>query len=236
MQIDVITHYSENEKYELAGRTAIVIDVLRCTSVIVTAIGAGCERVIPAREPEDAERLREELGRENCILGGERGCNKLPGFDAGNSPLEYTREAVKGKTVVITTSNGSSAIKSADDGDSVLIGALINRTAAAKRAIAEGRNVTIFCAGTNRKISADDLCAAGAIIDAIREQGAETELTDAAQISIAIYKAWKDGKYDLLAAAHCRRLLSLGYGADIEYCLREDTTDVVPEYKNGEIR
>lgn len=235
MKIDVITHYLPGAEYELANQTVIVIDVLRCTSAIIHAVEAGCEKVIPVLEPEDAISLAESLGRSRCVIGGERGCNKLPGFDVGNSPFEYDREMVEGKTVVISTSNGTSAIRGSESANTILIGAMSNCAAVAAKAIECGRDITLMCSGTNHKLSADDLCASGSIINAMLAFENGLDLTDAAMVCLGLYKSWKENKFDLLSALHCQRLIRLGYGKDVDYCLSENTSSVVPVCKNGQI-
>ena len=110
MKIDVITYRDKLYDNMLNGHTVIVIDVLRCTSAIIAALDNGAAKIIPAVEPGDATAYANRIGIKDCILGGERGCMILPGFNVGNSPFEYDRETVGGKTVIISTSNGTAAI------------------------------------------------------------------------------------------------------------------------------
>ena len=235
MNIDVSMRYSDASAEQLEGHTVIVIDVLRCTSVMIRALENGCERIIPVLQPEEAIALADTLGRRNCVLGGERGCNKLPGFDLGNSPLEYTPEIVGGKTVIMTTSNGTNAIKRAASGELVLIGALSNKLTVAMAAIKSGRDIHIICSGTSGKVSADDLVAAGGIIEAIQGFSGEAFLTDSAIVCTVMYDSFITGEFDLEGSYHCSRLISLGYSDDIDYCLTENTQYVVPYYKDGEL-
>lgn len=236
MRIDVVTYNQSIDPESLAGSTAIVIDVLRCTSVIAAALANGAEKVIPVLEPEDAMALASMLGRNNCILGGERGCNKLPGFDNGNSPLEYTEGSVKGKTVVISTSNGTTAIRGVCRAKAVLLGAISNCAAVASAAYKEGLDVLFVCSGTNRKPSADDYCAAGAIIAELLKLDPTCILSDIAIVCRFLYQSLQNGDFDLRQTFHCKRLYDLGYGADIEYCLTPNSVNVVPVYTDGEIK
>ena len=114
---------------------------------------------------------------------------------------------------------------------------MINRTAAAKAAAAEGKDILIVCAGTDGQPSADDLCTAGALIDGIRQFADVTidDLTDMANICENLYRDWRDGSFDLSTAFHYRRLVRLGFEEDIEFCFTPDTTDTVPVYKDGVI-
>lgn len=232
MRIETV-NFSLNENYEAERKTVIVIDVLRCTSVILTALENGAARVIPVRETDEALALAAATGRENCILGGERNCVRQPGFDCGNSPLEYTRERVSGKTVVITTSNGTNAICSFPCADELLIGAMRNSAAVASRAADADRDVLIVCSGTGGKPSADDMLAAGAILSAFIDTGADIELCDMSIVCVELYRSYAKGRFDLTKARHCARLISLGFGPDVEFCLQNGVSSAVPRLHDG---
>lgn len=133
MKIDVITYRDKLYDNMLNGHTVIVIDVLRCTSAIIAALDNGAAKIIPAVEPGDATAYANRIGIKDCILGGERGCMILPGFNVGNSPFEYNRETVGGKTVIISTSNGTAAICGVRNARHIFLGALSNCSAAAER-------------------------------------------------------------------------------------------------------
>ncbi len=240
IDLDVSMRWSDAVPEQLENKTVIVIDVLRCTSVMIAALGNGCERIVPVLEPARAESLADELDREHCILGGERGCNKLPGFDVGNSPLEYTQSKVGGKTVIITTSNGTNAVRRAAAGKLILIGALSNRSACAKADVEAGRDIHIICSGTSGRVSADDLIAAGGIIRAVCDYSAKQDISihqsDSSLVCRVMYDSFLKNEFDLVGSYHCSRLISLGYRADIEYCVTEDTSEVVPYFNGEDIR
>lgn len=235
MRINVITYGERINHAALSACTVIVIDVLRCTSAITAALANGAEKIVPALEPADAIALAQAIGQSDCILGGERGCNKLPGFDVGNSPFEYHARTVTGKTVIISTSNGTNAICGMRDGARVYLGAMINRAAVAKTAAADMEDVLICCAGTDGAVSADDYCAAGSIIESLLKYAPSAECTDIALVCLELYRAIKRGDFDLMNTRHCRRLADLGYMRDIEYCMSEDLIEIVPVYANGVI-
>ena len=236
MKIDVLTYNEHIDTEAFRSKTAVVIDVLRCTSVMATALSNHASRIIPVLEPDDAFKLADSIGRDSCVIGGERGCNKVPGFDFGNSPLEYTEDAVKGKTVIMSTSNGTAAIGAVRLADTVLIGTIPNSGAVAKAAAELGIDVLILCSGTNRKPSADDYCAAGSITQKLYQIVPDCELSDLALVCVHLFDNLKNGSFDLMKTFHCHRLASLGYGSDIEYCLKDNFLDVVPVYRNGEIK
>lgn len=233
MNINVITYGEKINHAVIASSTVIVIDVLRCTSAIIAALENGSAKVVPVLEPSEALALAQAIGQNECILGGERGCNRLPGFDVGNSPFEYDAGTVAGKTVIISTSNGTNAICGMRDGARVFLGAMSNRTAVARAAAGESNDILIVCSGTDRAVSADDYCAAGSIIEALLRFAPQAELSDISLICLHLYRSFKTRTFDLLSTRHCKRLASLGYQRDIEYCLSEDSSSIVPLYANG---
>lgn len=232
MRIKTYGCYTKLSTNHVAGHTAIVIDLLRSGTSMTWALVNGASKVIPAAEPGEAVSIASRMG--GCILGGERGGLKMPGFDLGNSPLEYTREAVEGKSVVVSTTNGTGALCGMAGASNVLLGSMLNCTAVARRAVELGNDIIIMCAGTEGDISADDLFAAGAIAETvIRMARGDVQACDLTLIACMIYKAWKNDIRDLAMTRHCARLLSMGFEKDVEFCLRRDITDIVPEYRNG---
>lgn len=234
MRIDIIPVFGKMISSHISNSTVIVVDVLRCTTSITVAVQNGAERVVPATDPGEAASLAGKLGARDCVLAGERGGIRLQDFDLGNSPEEYSPENVQGKTVIISTSNGTAAIHGSSAAKDVLIGAMINRTAVAKRALSLGSDILIICAGTEGGISADDLIAAGAIADAVcRNATTPIAATDIVKVCCMLYADWVEGRADLSATYHYARLIELGFEADVRFCFTEDTTDVVPVYENG---
>lgn len=237
MRIDVVPVFGKMISSHISGSTVIVVDVLRSTTCITMAVKNGAERIIPAVDPGEAASIAWRLGIRDCVLAGERGGIKLPDFNLGNSPAEYSSENVQGKTVVISTSNGTEAIHGSAAAKDVLIGAMINRTAVAQRALALGNDILIVCAGTDGAISADDLIAAGAIADAVcRSAMGTVEATDIVKVCCMLYADWQEGRADLSATHHYSRLVRLGFTEDVRFCFTPDVTDVVPVYENGIIR
>jgi len=236
MRIETYPVYTHAEEDELAGKTAIVIDVLRATSTIAAALGNGCRRVIPVEEETDAfSKAKAVSGHGKVVIGGERDGVKLPGFDLGNSPLEYGREQIGGASLVMCTTNGTRAIKKAMAAEKVYLGCLNNAKAAAKKAAAGGRDVAIICAGTRQKFSVDDLAAAGAIISRFG-QFAEAELDDLGRTALRLYEEYRRDLKPLIEHSRPYRILTgLDEQRDIDYCLREDITDIVPVCEGEEI-
>ncbi len=237
MRIDVLPVYGKQTDYQLQDTTVIVVDVLRATSSIISAINGGAVKVVPTVDAGDAVALAQRLGARECVLGGERGGVKINGFDLGNSPEEYLSRTVRNKTVIISTTNGTGALHSVRSADKILLGAMINRTAAAKAAAAEGNDILIVCAGTDGQPSADDLLTSGALIDAVRVYAdiRPGELTDMAILCETLYNNWKEGSFDLSKTFHYARLSAMGFDEDVKFCFTPDTTDTVPVYRDGVI-
>jgi 2-phosphosulfolactate phosphatase len=220
---------------QLAGKTVVVIDVLRATTTIVHALAAGAKEVVPCLEVEEARRWAEKHSG-HVVLGGERGGLRIDGFQLGNSPAEYTAASVGGKTVVFTTTNGTKAMLQCRQAARVLIGAFVNFSAVC-RELAGADAVELLCAGTENHITREDVLLAGAIADELR-RGASSQLQLNDQAEIAA-DAWRAAAGDLaagklLAAAignsrGGRNLIEIGQERDIDIAAQIDKFDIVPE-------
>lgn len=218
----------------LTGRLAVVIDVLRATSTIVQAMSAGARSVSPCMTPEDAVRVREVATTEHVILGGERGALPVPGFDLGNSPQQYTPSVVEGKTVALSTTNGTRAILGCLEADEVLIACFGNASAVADALARDGRPVHLVCSGTNGAIAAEDCLVAGHVIERLRMRVSGIEPCDSGRIVHAYSQqaAAEPGGVlrELRRSAGGTNLARVGLEEDIAWCSREDRTTVVPRY------
>lgn len=238
MQINTYAVYDGVAERELDGAAVIVIDVLRATSTIITAIENGCRAVIPVSEVEEAVgRYREMNDPGKVLLGGERNMLRIDGFHLSNSPLDYTREAVFDKTVIMTTTNGTAAIRKAYYADIVLIGALRNASAAASAAANAGcGSITLLCAGTRGRYSTDDIIAAGAIINRLAEIVPDIRYDDLSYEAANIYRQCRNNIAGRLEPTlHYSALKNAGFTDDLRFCLDTDRTDVVPYYHNAVI-
>ena len=215
MKICTYGAVSEVHKETLTGAAAVVIDVLRMTSVVSAAVHNGVEKV---KLIADESEAREEAKRENALLGGERKGLRLPGFAFGNSPLEYTKENIEGSTLVMTTSNGARAVEAAFGARRIILCSLLNVSHVAGM-LSEEENVVIICAGTKDRFSLDDAVCAGALASRLNAEEAD-DLTIALK---HLYEANRENLPSLVQEAkHLKYLKSIGFGADIGYCIRED--------------
>lgn len=233
MKIDMIICGEYVTTEAVRNATVIVVDVLRATSVIITALNNGAKSVVPVTSVEEALSTKKKL--ESVVLGGERKAQKIEGFDLSNSPLEYKSEVIHDRNVVITTTNGTKAISKSSAANKIYIGALINAKAVSSKAVKNEKDIIIVNAGTNGVFSMDDFITGGAIIDEILSEQ-DYELTDIAKTALVIYRSHKDIKSYVKGAAHYKILVDLGLEEDIDYCLQKDLFNIVPEYKDGIIK
>lgn len=237
MKVNLVVSADYIDKEKIKGKSVVVIDMLRATSVIVTAIKNGCNQAIPVLTVEEALDIAKK-DKNNIILGGERKAVKIEGFDCSNSPLEYKTDIINNKTLVITTSNGTRAIKGSAEAKNIFIGSMLNAKAVANKLIEVGQDVVIVNAGTDGEFSIDDFICSGYIINCLIDKLSEgdVELADIASTAYHLYNSHQDITSFIKFAKHYRRIINLGLQADLEYCCQKDITDVVPEYAEGIIK
>lgn len=234
MNVRVIPYADALNPEDVAGKTTVVIDVLRATSVMITALENGAEKIIPALTVEEALKKSKDLNRGAFLLCGERDTVRIDGFDLGNSPLEFRQEKVAGKILIITTSNGTKALNACRDAEKVFIGAFLNVRTVAKK-VKDEKEVVLVCSGTAGRFSLDDgLCAAMII-----EELAKSVLVHPDDLGLALTKIWQSENGNLQKllqdSFHLNYLLQKGFAGDIDYCLQKNITSVVPVLSGGEV-
>jgi 2-phosphosulfolactate phosphatase len=217
-----------------------MIDVLRASTTITYALAAGAAAVIPCREIEEAKKRAAGLPVGAAILGGERGGLPIASFDLGNSPAEYIRAAVDGKTVVFTTTNGTLALEQCQAAARVFIGSFVNLSAVVKRLAGE-RAIHLLCAGTRGEITREDVLCAGAIVALLSKTAADFPLNDQARIALDCWRATVPhgavppqvlaGELGvaLRETQGGRNLTSIGLEHDIDTVAEVDRFDIVPQ-------
>jgi 2-phosphosulfolactate phosphatase len=233
MTIDVAISAEHVLETDVRNKTVIVIDVLRATSVMITALENGAEKIIPVQTIKEVFNKAKQ--NNSAIKAGERHAEKVEGFDLGNSPLEYTRARVKDKTIVLSTTNGTRALLKTREANMVFIGAFLNVNAVAKAAHKIGSDILILCAGTHGKLSLDDALCAGAIINAIL-QNKTTKLTDIAWMHYNLYTNNNKIETVLRNCSHYQLLKQKGFNSDIDYCIQLNTSTLVPIWDGENIR
>lgn len=238
MKVAVYGAYGHITDKDIRDKTVILIDVLRMSSSIVMALENDAIKVIPIQEVEEAVNFSRTLDRNGFVLAGERESKPLPLFTLGNSPATFTKEIVRNKTVVITTSNGTSALHRVRAAKRILIGCMLNRTAVAEKALSYGDSIALVCAGNNGVFAAEDVYASGSIIDALfklcSSKGENIELDDLGFVARELYTMNSgDIQTPLSKTKHYKELVDVGFGEDIGFCLQEDTVSVVPDFHDG---
>lgn len=212
---------------KIRGSVCVVIDVLRASTTMVTALANGCPGIMPVETPEEARQLASEGGR---LLGGERNGLRIEGFHFGNSPLEYTSAAILARFLVFTTTNGTRAIRACAEADSLFVACFLNANAVARYLRSVQRHVIIVCAGTRGEPSIEDTVCGGMLLDLLQRP-----LSPQASEGVAL---WKAHQHDLAGmmkrvSAHGKSLVELGFERDIEYAAALNKFDVVPVRRDG---
>jgi 2-phosphosulfolactate phosphatase len=220
-----------------AGGIAVILDVLRASTTMITALAHGAREILPVADVEAARRRAEE-SEQPVLLGGERRGIRVPGFDLGNSPLEYTPAAVAGRVIVFTTTNGTAALHAARDAREILVGAIVNRTAVAetiRRLAAAVDTVHLVCAGTDGLVTAEDLLAAGAILEAATAIESGDIVDEGGRNALALFRhatATPDTQRSLVAefrrSPGGANLVALGMEPDLVAAAAIDTIPSVP--------
>ena len=236
VRVDVEFAAKDSFKAVKRGDLIIVVDVLRCSSSIVSALATGAKAVIPAETLEEAYRLREQ--HPDFLLVGERRGRKLRGFDLGNSPLEFVQEAVEGRILIMTTTSGTATLVRCRGAEHVLVGAFLDAGAVAEKAseIAEREKVDVsFVLACERGLfSLEDFLCAGAIVSEFPV--AECDLSDRALAAMLGFERVKDALAEYVGKSrHARLLAELGFERDIEFSCKLDCFVVVPVYRDSKI-
>jgi 2-phosphosulfolactate phosphatase len=209
-----------------ARETIVVFDVLRMTTTACAAFAGGLDGLVVVADADAARRRARSSG---ALLLGEREGVPLPGFDAGNSPVEAARLDLKGRHAVMCTTNGSRAVEATVGARHAVLGAIVNAAAVARFLMAlETEEVLLSCAGTNGAVSLDDVLGAAWVLREVIARGADVELSDACELALRLVDGVDEPGALLERAAHARFLRSIGFGADVDFAGRANTLDVVP--------
>ncbi|MDL2220773.1 2-phosphosulfolactate phosphatase [Eubacteriales bacterium OttesenSCG-928-N14] len=238
MKIETYAAHTHVTDKELRGKTVVVIDTLRATSTIITALYNGAEQIYPVQSVEQAMDLAYQMREQGVLLGGERNAEKVQGFDLGNSPLEYMRRSIDGKSIILSTTNGTQAMQKAALAKDVYIGALLNGVTVASALMHIAGDAVLLCAGTHGNYSMDDIITAGYIIYRMKgfNSQKEIEMDDLSASAYQLYKMKKDNlQQELSMCTHYNVLKAKGMDEDLEYCLKRDTVRILPVLREGRI-
>lgn len=239
MRIDVLFGPALITPALVAGRVVAVIDVLRASTTITAALANGARNVVPFEDADAVMTRARQFERADVRTAGERKMLPIPGFDLGNSPREMTREAVDGKTVLMTTTNGTAALLAIQGARDVVVASYVNCTAVTtllRTAVRGGTDVAIVCAGRDRQFSLEDAACAGRIARAVSKQAPGTELGDGAFACTVLDRKYGDRLDQLFAdAEHGQALADAGLGEDLVACAAVDAYPVIPIYQDRQI-
>jgi 2-phosphosulfolactate phosphatase len=234
--MSIIEVYFTPEEYiarhSAHNHTTVVVDILRASTTICTALAKGVKAIIPVAQLEEARAYK----KQGYLVASERNSDPLAFADFGNSPLDFLNTKLLGKEIVLSTTNGTKSIAAANNSQKVIIGAFINLSSLAQYLIQNEQNVTILCSGWKGVFNLEDTVFAGALSDLLSQSGNYQQGNDGAVAALALWKSVEsDFITKMLLSEAAKRLLSKGLKKEIEYCFKVDQVKVVPVLKNGKI-
>jgi 2-phosphosulfolactate phosphatase len=237
MRLDVLFSPVLTDELFYTGKTTVVIDVLRASTTIITALKNGAKEVVPVGNVEFAVKLSGGIFGGQTLLGGERNTKKIEGFALGNSPSEYTNEVVAGKTIVYYSTNGSRAIVKAKYSRKLFICSFNNIQVLSKHLKELDEDVIILCSGNNNFFSLEDAVCAGKLINDLITGRKKNELTDSANAALTLFKNFgKDIPKTLGETEHGQLLIKNGFSEDIKTCAELNDVDIIPFYSGNTIK
>lgn len=221
--------------YDVKQTIVVVIDVLRATSTIATALHNGAKEIIPVDSVERCIQLGTQI---ECITAGERDGQVAPGLQYGNSSFEYPESFIKGKILVLTTTNGTKLLHMAlaKGATEIITGAFLNLSAVCDHLVTMKKNVILGCAAWKDKPNLEDTLFAGAVISRVKEHFSIN--CDASHMAENLYSIAKDDIYEFMKkndASHYHRLTNFGLERDLRQCFTIDTANILPEYADGKL-
>jgi 2-phosphosulfolactate phosphatase len=221
-KIEICLTHELIHQHELRGKIVVIVDVFRATSCIVSGLATGVKAIKPVIEVDTCF----EYQKQGWLAGGERHAQKIEGFDLDNSPFSYMEDSVKGKKIVMTTTNGTLAVNKSLVADEILVASFGNLSATAHYINTQKKDIVVICAGWKGQPGLEDVLFGGAL--ASKLQG-EFELSgDSTHLAIAVYESAKNDLLSYLQrASHLQRIKSLTGGQDIPFCLEVDRFNVV---------
>ena len=240
MRLDVLFGAHQLGAADVAGRVVAVIDVLRASTTIAVALANGARNIVPFDSTEDVILRSKAFERGDVLLAGERKMHAIPGFDLGNSPLQFTRAAVEGKTLLFSTTNGTAALVAVQGARDVVVGSYVNFSAVLallRTAARGGADIALLCAGRDRQFSLEDTACAGRFVRHVLRRSNDTiVLNDAARAAVQIERAYGDHLDRLFDdAAHGVALREAGFADDLALCASIDAFPVIPVYTDRQI-
>jgi 2-phosphosulfolactate phosphatase len=241
MKIDLSFSAGQFDDLQLRDKNVVVIDVLRASSTITIALNNGAREIIPVASIESAVKISGSLFGEVTLRGGERNGKTIEGFNLGNSPLEYSEAAVKGKSIIYCTTNGSVAMAKSRYARTLVVGSFLNLTTVVDFILQENKDFLIICAGRINSIgyfSMEDAVCAGMMIQKLMKiETIELNLSDSAKAAHALYKSFGRSVLKMLKTSeHGKYLIEIGFADDLKICAAVDSVPVLPVQIENKIK
>ena len=237
MKVNVILSPNNVDDLYYTGKTTVVIDVLRATSVILHALQAGAKEVIPVGSIDFAMKISVNSHGGQTLLCGERNTQIIEGFDLGNSPAEYTEEKISGKSIILFTTNGSKAIVKAKYSNRVYIASFNNLAKMAEHLVGLNTDIEIITSGANGVFCLEDTICAGALVKKMNEINPDLELNDVTNASLVLNEKFGTNINEMMQnCEHGILLKKNGLEEDINLCAKIDSIPLVPYFTGGEIK
>lgn len=232
--LDVFSSAHSFQEEDLRDKTVVMIDVLRASSTMVTALHNGAKGVIPVGDMGDASKISHNLDNKSFLLSGEKDGIKIDGYDLTNSPLEHTQELVKNKTVILNTTNGTKAIKRSGHADKIIVGCFLNLATIVEYLKQIDRDVVLVCAGWRGRLSIEDLLCAGNIIYELCSGTLPKSARDGAKVVFGLYEKFADDiENSIKSSNYAVRLKDIVSEEDISYCCQRSILQVLPVLNEG---
>lgn len=235
--LEVVFTPEEIKNRRLSDKLIVVIDVLRASSTIVTALACGCRGLVPILSPEQAKEKAQQFKKEEVLLGGEREGRKIKGFDLGNSPREYQKEIVEDRIIIFSTTNGVKTLEIVRGALRIIIASFLNLQATFNYCSKFQGDILLACAGKEGYFSLEDTVCAGMLINSLRDIYSTTctcQEVDANLTAQVLYKKFGNNILEMLRKSqHGRYLESIGLRKDLEFCSQLDIFNIVPIFRDG---
>lgn len=236
--IDVYASSTALTDEDVRKKIVVLIDVLRASTTILTALDNGAKEVVPVADMSEASLIAQRLDADQFLLCGERDGKPIDGYHLGNSPLEYTSDLVSNKTIILNTTNGTKTISKTLSADQIVVASLNNLDAVVDylRDYSE-KEIVIACSGWKSRIAFEDLICAGLIVKRLFNNTFPEVLKDGAKVAYVLAEKYEDEIENVIQwSNHADRLRSLGFEDDIHYCSQLNSTTSVPILTEGMIR
>lgn len=234
MVIDVIPTVDQIRTEDLYSKTVVILDVLRTSSTIITALANSSKIIIPVETVVEAKQLK--IKNPSCILAGDRFYKKIPGFDLGNSPTSFLETSFWDQAIVLTTTNGTRAIQKALKGEKVLIGGFLNGKKCSEEAIALRRDIVLLAVGERDEFSLEDGLAAGFFIDLIKNTYKDPlKVNDLGIAMYGLYKYYENQLFEVITESRSgKKLIQMGYEEDIRFSCQKNIFPFCPVVKDDQ--